>query len=379
MMLRLTVPLMAVQRAARHVTSRLKPAISAEESEALARKVWRQLRRGTYRPSAPRHRSTDVGSKRRALEIPSVEDRVVGRLLLERLRPSVDRALPSSVICRPGIDHREAIAGTAALRAQLPWAVRADLANAFPSTPVDGALRALERVCRSRQALDGVRAMMAVARPRGGGLPTGHPLSPLLLDVYLADVDRRLERQVRRGGGRIWRYVDDLLVLTAFERDAHRVLGRLRGQLGRLGLELHAKKTRICKPDEPVPWLGFEIDSDGTLSPSDRAIAKLFAKVQDLDPDAATRHTRGWIAYFGDAGRQALSHARHHGDAHVRPTTHHPTTSTRPTPAGCVPHPDPTPILITIKDEHPRAGSTQPRGRASTEIRRRPSSGRAGP
>ena len=307
MYIKLDVSLEELRSAARHVLRRdaapgYDGAIrkgyrrSQRSLDGLLHRLQRQLRNGTYKPSRlrPAHTPTSSGKRRRVL-IPRLQDAIVSRLLLEKLAP-VERSLPSSCICRSGVDARDHIPkiATARVNPSSAWALKADIQDAFDSIQVPDALQALQQRDAPEQLAQSVAGMLRPARPQAPGLPQGHPLSQLLLNVYLADVDVGL----RRAGQRCWRYVDDLVVLGGSRDEIEDARHLLRQLLEAKGLQLHPRKTVGVPPRRELYFLGWAIGTDGSCEPSPGAWKRLQKDLKGLPAGKRQQRQEGWCAHF---------------------------------------------------------------------------------
>ena len=257
-------------------------------------RILRQLRAGNYHSSRLRpRRITTASGKRRRVLIPRKQDAIVSRVLLNRLVP-LERKLPSSCICRTGNDPRNGIAEIAAARINLPWAFKADIKNAFDSIKVRDALKVLRQRGAPEKLVRAVDAMLRPSRPQAPGLPQGHPLAQLLLNVYLADVDIAM----RHAGYQAWRYVDDYAVLGGSREEVTGARQLLRQLLNAKGLRLHPRKTVIVPPERDLNFLGWAIRSDGTYGPSPGAVERLQRELKGLPLGRLQQRIRGWEAHF---------------------------------------------------------------------------------
>jgi group II intron reverse transcriptase/maturase len=109
------------------------------------------------------------------------------------------------------------------------------------------------------------------------GCPQGSPLSPMLSNIVLNELDQVMERR----GHRYARWADDFLILLKSERAAHRVMEGVVGYLEeQLNLPVNKEKSEVASSKE-VPFLGFQI-LRGKVRVSDKARTKLKGKVREL-------------------------------------------------------------------------------------------------
>lgn len=122
--------------------------------------------------------------------------------------------------------------------------------------------------------MEWVRAPLCMGgrvQPRTQGLPTGSPLSPVLINLFLDDLDKDLQNQ----GFHATRYADDLVVQCENETQALAASSAVTRSLDEKGLQIQPGKTRILPPEASLKFLGYEIpgvgleDRDETLDPED--------------------------------------------------------------------------------------------------------------
>ena len=195
------------------------------------------------------------------------------------------------------------------------WVWRGDVAKAFntirPNLALEALVRMLERVGWAlhvgvRRYLEGLlygsRVLSRAHREPDWptGIPTGNPLSPLLLGVVLDPLDRALEAALP-GGSLYARFADDLVVLAQDQASMQRLESTACSALANLGLTLGANKTATFPPGNPFPLMGFEVHGSRRQVPSAKVTdwAQRIAKA--IGPDKTrrehTRMVRGWMAY----------------------------------------------------------------------------------
>ena len=243
-----------------------------------------------------------------ALVIPAVRDRVLHRALSNLLTPHIEPTLsPACRAFRKGFSAVRAAEDVGNwVESGTPWVLRADVKKFFdnirpevlraklePFVDADG-LQFLERVLRYR-VLDHHRVSDMVV-----GIAQGSPLSPLLGNLYLNEVDHALLAEYSQ----VVRYCDDLLVLTRNEAEANAAATRLATLLKPLGLELNSTKTHICRAEDGFVFLGYHFSATGR-GPAVKADEALqwrlgeLARAEDFDAREVDALYRGWKAYFG--------------------------------------------------------------------------------
>jgi RNA-directed DNA polymerase len=231
-----------------------------EVADELRNRRWRPL--PSRRVLIPKPGTTDS----RALSIPSVRDRIVQAAVKIVLEPIFDADfLPCSFGFRPKRSAHDALQVLVdeSWRGSR-WVVETDIANCFSAIPRDKLMAAIEERVSDRGMLGLLTTMLraqvmheGVVRREASGTPQGGPISPLLCNVYLHQLDRVWNTHEH---GVLVRYCDDLVVMCRTEGQAHAALARLRAVLGDLGLALKAAKTRIVhlvEGGQGVDFLGF--------------------------------------------------------------------------------------------------------------------------
>jgi group II intron reverse transcriptase/maturase len=312
----------ALKRVRRNAGSPGIDGMTVEELPAHLRVYWPRLREellaGRYQPQPVRRVAIPKpGGGERELGIPTVLDRFIQQALLQVLQPQFDPTFSDgSYGFRPGRSAHDAV-----LRAQAyvqegrSFVVDIDLEKFFDRVNHDILMGRLAKRIADHRVLRLIRGYLnagilvnGVVIERDEGTPQGGPLSPLLANVLLDEVDKELERR----GHAFVRYADDLNVYVRTQRSGERVMASLRKLFGKLKLRVNETKSKVTRATASK-FLGFSfwVAAGGTIRRrvSREAIARMKERVRELTRRSAGRslaqtgktlgmYLVGWKAYF---------------------------------------------------------------------------------
>src|SRR5215469_15179517 len=276
-----------------------------------------QLLEGTYQPQpVERVEIPKPDGGVRKLGVPCVVDRLIQQALLQVLQEQWDPTFSRhSYGFRPGRSAHQAVAQAQRyVAAGCSVVVDLDLEKFFDRVNHDRLMARVAVRVTDKRVLKLIRAFLksgvmedGLVSPVDEGTPQGGPLSPLLSNLVLDDLDQELDRR----GHRFCRYADDCNIYVRSRRAGERVMASVsRFLTDRLRLKVNEAKSAVARPGERK-FLGFSIANDGSerrIAPN--ALAKFKARIREI-----TRRTRGkslpqiveelrsyligWRSYFG--------------------------------------------------------------------------------
>lgn len=295
--------------------------LTIDETLEYLRKHWaiirEQLLKGTYTPQpVKRVEILKADGGIRKLGVPCVVDRVIQQAVLQVLQKQWDPAFSEhSYGFRPGRSAHQAVAQAQRYIAEgYNYVVDIDLEKFFDRVNHDMLMARVAGRVSDKRVLKLIGAFLnagvmenGLVRPIDEGTPQGGPLSPLLSNLVLDELDRELSRR----GHRFCRYADDCNIYVRSHRAGERVMASIsRLLITKLRLKVNESKSAVARPEERK-FLGFSISNDGSerrIAP--KALERFKTRVREL-----TRRTRGaslpkltenltpyllgWRGYFG--------------------------------------------------------------------------------
>ena len=301
-----------------------------EELPLYLKEHWLEVRgaleSGAYKPSPVRRveiPKPDGGV--RLLGIPTVMDRLLQQAIAQVLTPIFEEKFsPSSYGFRPGRSAHDAIKQAQGyVQDGYEWVVDIDLEKFFDRVNHDKLMARVAREVKDKRVLKLIRAYLnsgvmvnGVVMETEEGTPQGGPLSPLLSNIMLDDLDKELEKR----GHKFVRYADDCNIYVKTQRAGERVMESVKGFLEKkLKLKVNSKKSKVDRAKQ-VKFLGFSFykrKGEVLIRVAGRSLERLREKLRRLTKRTRTSKLEdiiraintyivGWIGYYRQANTPSV-------------------------------------------------------------------------
>lgn len=299
--------------------------MTTEELRGYLRARWEQLKRqlleGTYQPQPVRR--VDIpkpGGGMRMLGIPTVVDRLIQQAMHQVMSPVWEPDFSNhSYGFRPGRGAHQAVeAARAHVESGRRWVVDIDLEKFFDRVNHDVLMARVARRIKDKRMLRLIRRYLqsgimegGLAQPREEGTPQGGPLSPLLSNILLDDLDKELEKRSHC----FCRYADDCNIYVRTRQSGERVMASLKRYLEKkLRLKVNEAKSRVDRPWN-CKFLGYSmtVQRRPRLQAAVQSVERFKLKARQLFRQGRGRNLerfimedlnpllRGWANYYRKA------------------------------------------------------------------------------
>ncbi len=277
--------------------------------------LQKQLDSGTYEPSAVRGVEIEKPTGgTRLLGIPTIGDRTVQQSIQTELQRIFDPYFSdNSFGFRPGRSAHQAVERASDyVKEGKIWVVDIDLESFFDQINHDRLMNRLRNSISDKRLLKLVHKFLRAGLMKGGlethrvsGTPQGGPLSPLLSNIVLDELDKELESR----GLSFVRYADDCNILVSSERSAHRVFESMIAFIEKkLKLKVNLEKSGVRRCDD-VKFLGHTVMGNGKIRIADKSIGRFKKKIREVTKrnraiplgrliSETNLIIQGWATYF---------------------------------------------------------------------------------
>jgi len=288
-------------------------------------KLMQSILDGSYRPNPVRRVEIPKEKGKRNLGIPTVVDRVVQQAIAQVLTPVYEKQfLSNSYGFRPKRNAHQALNRCRNyITDGYKYAVDMDLEKFFDTVNQSKLIEVLSRTVKDGRVVSLIHKYLnagVVVRNKfeetGMGVPAGGPLSPLLSNIMLNELDKELEKR----GHPFVRYADDLVIFCKSKRSAERTLANIVPYIeNRLFLKVNREKTTTAYI-QGIKFLGYSfyvMKGEGRLRVHPKSIAKMKGRIRTLTSrsngwgyarrkEALRQYITGWVNYFKLADMKTL-------------------------------------------------------------------------
>ena len=291
------------------------------------RSLIQKIREGKYKPSPVRRVEIPKETKGeyRQLGIPTVVDRVIQQAIAQELTPIYEEQFSeNSFGFRPGRGAHDALRQCQKnVDEGYVYVIDMDLEKFFDTVSQSKLIEVLSRTIKDGRVISLIHKYLNAGVIADGifertevGMPQGGPLSPLLSNVMLNELDKELERR----GHRFVRYADDCMILCKSKKSAERTLRNIIPFIeGKLFLKVNRKKTEVAHISK-VKYLGYTFyryKGKCRLRVHAKSVAKMKNKIRELTDrnkgisnkkreKEYQEYVRGWVQYYRLADMKGL-------------------------------------------------------------------------
>ena len=291
------------------------------------RRLLQKIREGKYKPNPVRRVEIPKETKGeyRQLGIPTVVDRVIQQAIAQELTPIYEEQFSeNSFGFRPGRGAHDALRQCQKnVDEGYVYVIDMDLEKFFDTVSQSKLIEVLSRTIKDGRVISLIHKYLNAGVIADGifertevGMPQGGPLSPLLSNVMLNELDKELERR----GHRFVRYADDCMILCKSKKSAERTLRNIIPFIeGKLFLKVNRKKTEVAHISK-VKYLGYTFyryKGKCRLRVHAKSVVKMKNKIRELTDrnkgisnkkreKEYQEYVRGWVQYYRLADMKGL-------------------------------------------------------------------------